>query len=276
MPLIVMSGIPGSGKTKRAQEIYKHFTEMGKKVIIINEESLLIDKNEGYKDSLQEKMTRGTQKAAIERNLSKDTVVISDSLNYIKGYRYELYCIARAAGTRLLLVYCDTPKESASKWNLEREDQSPSAAFSEKLAQELTFRFEVPNPKNRWDSPLFTLEPQHSLPYELLYKTLFEVQELRPNFATQAQTLSPANFVHELEKITQEITNVVSDALQSSMVGDEIKVPGSNKRVIIHSKLSLSELRTQRRQFFKFAQLHPPQPNQIADSFVDFLNTSAS
>jgi len=268
-----MSGIPGSGKSKRAQEIYDHFTQMGKKVIILNEESLLIDKNEGYKDSLSEKMTRGTQKAAIERNLSKDTVVISDSLNYIKGYRYELYCIARAAGTRLLLVYCDTPKDQAKKWNLERDT---SVSFSEKLAEELTFRFEQPNPKNRWDSPLFTLEPQHSLPYELLYKTLFEVQELRPNYATQPQALSPANFVHELEKITQEITNVVSDALQSSMVGDEIKVPGSNKRVVIHSKLSLSELRTQRRQFFKFAQLHPPQAHQIADTFVDFLNTSAS
>lgn len=104
MPLIVLSGPPCSGKTTRAKELYEHFTNLGKKVIIINEESLLINKNEGYKDSLTEKMTRGSLKGATDRNLSKDTVVISDSLNYIKGYRYELYCIARAAGTRLLVV----------------------------------------------------------------------------------------------------------------------------------------------------------------------------
>lgn len=35
----------------------------------------------------------------MERHLSKETVVILDSLNYIKGYRYELYCIARALRT---------------------------------------------------------------------------------------------------------------------------------------------------------------------------------
>ncbi|KAM9981262.1 hypothetical protein ACTFIY_003565 [Dictyostelium cf. discoideum] len=273
MPLIVLSGPPCSGKTTRAKELYEHFTNLGKKAIIINEESLLINKNEGYKDSLTEKMTRGSLKGATDRNLSKDTVVISDSLNYIKGYRYELYCIARAAGTRLLVLYCNTPRDLAKKWNQERDQ---SVAYSDKLLDELTNRFEVPNPKNRWDSPLFTLEPQHTLPHELLFKTLFEVQELRPNYATQSQSLSPANFVHELETKTQEITSVISDALQSSMVGDHIKVPGTEKRVVIHSKLNLVELRNQRRQFYKFAQLHPPQPHLIADSFVDFLNSSSN
>ncbi|EGC36124.1 hypothetical protein DICPUDRAFT_32350 [Dictyostelium purpureum] len=273
MPLIVLSGIPSSGKSQRAKDLYDHFTQMGKKVVIISEETLLINKNEGYKDSLTEKMTRGSLKAAIERNLNKETVVISDSLNYIKGYRYELFCIARAAGTRLLVIYCDTPRDVSKQWNSQRDS---SVAFSDNLLEELTNRFEVPNPKNRWDSPLFTLEPQHSLPFDLLYKTLFEVQELKPNYATQPQALSPANFVHELESKTQEITNVIQDALQSSMVGDRIKVPGSEKRVIIHSKLNLAELRIQRRQFYKFAQLHPPQTHQIADSFVDFLNSSAN
>ncbi|KYQ90729.1 hypothetical protein DLAC_09366 [Tieghemostelium lacteum] len=273
MPLIVLSGIPGSGKTHRSKELYDHFTQMGKKVVIINEEGLLINKNEGYKDSVQEKMTRGALKAATERNLSKDTIVISDSLNYIKGYRYELYCIARAAGTRLLILYCNTDRDQARKWNLERE---PTQAFNEKLFEELCNRFETPNPKNRWDSPLFTLEPQHTLPFDLLYKTLFEVKELAPNYSTQSQPIASTNFVHDLETKTQEITTVILDALQSSMVGDHIRVPGTDKRIIISARLNASELRNQRRQFFKYAQMHPPPSNQIADSFVDFLNSLIS
>ena len=37
-------------------------------------------------------------------------------MNYIKGYRYELYCIARNAMTTLCMVWCDTKKEKARGW----------------------------------------------------------------------------------------------------------------------------------------------------------------
>jgi protein KTI12 len=37
--------------------------------------------------------------SAVERLLTKDDIVIADGLNYIKGFRYQLYCIARAIGT---------------------------------------------------------------------------------------------------------------------------------------------------------------------------------
>lgn len=39
-----------------------------------------------------------------------------DSMNYIKGYRYELYCLARNAMTTLCLVWCDTDKSIAKSW----------------------------------------------------------------------------------------------------------------------------------------------------------------
>ena len=45
-----------------------------------------------------EKNSRASFKAAVERGLEKDSVLIADDLNYIKGYRYELFCIARALG----------------------------------------------------------------------------------------------------------------------------------------------------------------------------------
>lgn len=44
-----------------------------------------------------------------------------DSLNYIKGFRYELYCLARAAATPHVVVYCETPKETILQWNATRE-----------------------------------------------------------------------------------------------------------------------------------------------------------
>jgi hypothetical protein len=49
MPLVVICGIPCSGKTRHAQLLEKHFVESGKKVHLINEESLHITKADGYK-----------------------------------------------------------------------------------------------------------------------------------------------------------------------------------------------------------------------------------
>jgi hypothetical protein len=44
--------------------------------------------------------------SAVDHALNADTIVLFDSLNYIKGYRYELYCIARSQSTPHCVVRC--------------------------------------------------------------------------------------------------------------------------------------------------------------------------
>jgi hypothetical protein len=41
----------------------------------------------------------------VDRRLSADSVVVLDSLNYIKGFRYELYCSARTFRTPHCVVW---------------------------------------------------------------------------------------------------------------------------------------------------------------------------
>lgn len=50
-------------------------------------------------EAREEKKARGALLSAVERLLSKDDIVIADGMNYIKGFRYQLYCVARAIGT---------------------------------------------------------------------------------------------------------------------------------------------------------------------------------
>jgi len=40
-------------------------------------------------DASTEKILRASLKSEVERNLDNETIVILDSMNYIKGYRYE-------------------------------------------------------------------------------------------------------------------------------------------------------------------------------------------
>ncbi|KAJ8311503.1 hypothetical protein KUTeg_010858 [Tegillarca granosa] len=100
MPFILMCGFPSSGKTKRTEELKVYFeSKLSKTVHIISDDSLKINKNEVYADSKKEKDVRGNLKSSVQRILNKDDVVILDSLNYIKGFRYELYCVTKACQT---------------------------------------------------------------------------------------------------------------------------------------------------------------------------------
>ena len=104
MPLVLITGIPCSGKSKTANSIKDSLEEKGKKVILISEDDLVKqqnqDKNIVLNDSLQEKTLRADLKGKVIRHLTKETVVILDALNYIKGYRYELYCASKSVKTQ--------------------------------------------------------------------------------------------------------------------------------------------------------------------------------
>jgi protein KTI12 len=53
----------------------------------------------------------------VDHALNADTFVILDSLNYIKGYRYELYCLARSQRTPHCVVHIDCSYDVSLTWN---------------------------------------------------------------------------------------------------------------------------------------------------------------
>ena len=50
-------------------------------------------------EAKSEKGARGTFFSAVQRLLSKNDIVIADGMNYIKGFRYQLFCEAKAQST---------------------------------------------------------------------------------------------------------------------------------------------------------------------------------
>lgn len=89
MPLIIITGYPSSGKTKRTNELAEHFRELGKPVHIVSENLAIpkagFAKNVYFADSQKEKIVRADLKSEAVRLLTKDNVVILDGGNYIKG-----------------------------------------------------------------------------------------------------------------------------------------------------------------------------------------------
>ncbi|XP_078393599.1 protein KTI12 homolog, partial [Cetorhinus maximus] len=178
--------------------------------------------------SRKEKELRGTLKAEVERKINKEDVVIMDSLNYIKGYRYELFCLVKHAQTPHCLIHCDTAVDVCSSWNQQR---APEEQYSQEVLDALVMRFEAPESRNRWDSPLFTIQKDDTLPFEAIINAIFHRKAPPPNQSTLNQPLSSTNFMYELDRVTQEMVMTILNAQKTSVPGDLITVPGANVKI---------------------------------------------
>lgn len=192
MPLIIISGLPASGKTSRAQQLKAHFASRGKTVHIVSENEAIaragFAKNELFASSPKEKIVRADLKSETLRLLNPVDVVILDAGNYIKGYRYELYCASKAVRTTQCTLFCGVQVERARRFNRERAADD-GAAYSEEIFDSLCLRFEEPHGNNRWDSPLFTVFPEDELAVDRFYEALFENKPPAPNKSTQCVSL---------------------------------------------------------------------------------------
>ncbi|KAI5308422.1 hypothetical protein KEM55_005758 [Ascosphaera atra] len=115
MPLIILTGYPCSGLTFRAYQLAalieqiqdailkENPSQFRYKVKIIETHSATRPRSV-YDDARFEKETRAVAYGHIKRALGRDTIVISDGMNYIKGWRYQLWCEAKAAGTTSCVV----------------------------------------------------------------------------------------------------------------------------------------------------------------------------
>ncbi|CAI5523734.1 unnamed protein product [Closterium sp. Naga37s-1] len=167
-----------------------------------------------------EKNLRGSLRSEVDRAVGKDRIVIVDSLNAIKGYRYELWCLARAAATKYCVVHCDVAAETAREWNDRRRDAG-EPCYAPHILEDLLGRFERPVGRNRWDSPLFELHPAAEQAAEEAEQVIGEVvtllvggsgaangqgragRALQPTVATQTATASDANVLYEMDRATK-------------------------------------------------------------------------
>lgn len=198
MPLIIISGLPASGKSTRSSELREYFFNRGKSVRVVSEDEAITNagfaKNEFFASSPKEKLVRADLKSAALRLLNNEDVVILDAGNYIKGYRYELYCASKAVRTTQCTLFCAIPTAKAWEFNerrAERDTQPDDGSkYTKEVFDSLCVRFEEPHGNNRWDSPLFTVLPEDQLDVEAIYGALFENKPPPPNKSTQCVSKS--------------------------------------------------------------------------------------
>ncbi|XP_055857404.1 protein KTI12 homolog [Episyrphus balteatus] len=292
MPLIIISGFPSSGKTTRAKQLQEFLTTKGKQVKLISENAAIpkagFKKNVYYADSQKEKIVRSDLKSEAIRLLNKDDVVILDAGNYIKGYRYELFCATKAARGTQCTLFCGIQKDKAWEFNCQRTEEetnlnadddsklnNSNIPYTREIFDALCMRFEEPHGNCRWDKPLFVVFPEDQLDCDGIYSSLFDSAPLPPNMSTQNAPISATNYLFEMDQLTQQI---VADVMSSRKIGISGPVPvkGSNIKVDLPDNVNAIQLNRLRRQFLNYSKMHSTSStlDKVPQLFVQFLNSN--
>lgn len=203
MPLIIVTGLPSSGKSKLAHDIHSYITKKleqeGNSLqirIVTDSDNLDWDgRNSIYMSIPKEKELRGWLRSEVQRYLNLNQIVILDASVYIKGFRYEIYCIAKEAKTQYCIIEKLIDPETCWKWNVEsiskledsgeKDPDSPEPGYSRATFDALVMRYEKCDESNRWDRPLMRLNSENDqLDMEELYKLVTKGEPLAPNKCT--------------------------------------------------------------------------------------------
>jgi len=219
MPLLVVCGVPRAGKTTRTNEVARFLQSAGKELTIVSLEAVgIVDVNEAHRSLEAEKQTRAALRADIDRRLSARHIVICDYINDIKGWRYELFCVARALRTPCCILFCDPsplsapadddeddgPGEMAAADGAEAADRGTRAALKRKkkdpgteadsgcstgpwepaILRALTERMEAPSERNRWEHPLFVCHRGDETPCDAIMHALCASSSASPASAS--------------------------------------------------------------------------------------------
>ncbi|MCJ1357927.1 MAG: hypothetical protein MMC33_007923 [Icmadophila ericetorum] len=288
MPLIIISGYPSSGKTYRSCQLLSYLNEKiststdsshGRlNVVHINDQSLGLCRDI-YAEARTEKDARAAEYSAVKRAIGRDTIVIADGMNYIKGFRYQLYCEAKALQTPSCVIHVGTSIDKCRDINSQLlADNSKDGGYSEEVFENLVYRYEEPNGMTRWDSPLFTVpyddeEPPYEAIWEAIVGKVGEKKVVKPNQATVLQPASAPDYLQTLDRTTQGILNAIlsyqkdhpsegggSVALEEGV----IELPAT--------PVTVPQLQRIRRQFTTLMRTQRLEEGRLREGFVAFLN----
>ncbi|XP_062828068.1 protein KTI12 homolog [Anolis carolinensis] len=255
MPLVVLCGLPGSGKTRRAEELRAALVSEGeaseqRRVFVVSE-------GEGGKGNGE---ARSALRAETERLLSRRDVVVVDAGCELKSFRYELFCLSKQAATPHCVLLCPG--------GAPRPDRPP---------------LEEPDANSRWDRPLFVApaEPSETLPLPEIRAALFQRRPPAPNRSTRAEPLQAADFLHRLDRLTQDVVAALMEAQRKGARPGEV-VPlalqgeGSGTQGwLLRRPVTLAELSRLRRQFLSYAKMHPGEGEgelpRLGSMFLQYL-----
>jgi tRNA uridine 5-carbamoylmethylation protein Kti12 len=297
--IIILTGHPCSGKTTLANKLRERAllvqSERIEKVVIVDEAAACPTRTieqiaTCYASSATEKVMRGALKSSFDRAVAaavhaekahplsssstptsrKTTLIILDSTNYIKGFRYELFCICKAATSSYCVVWCLNDVNVVKEWNSKRRSESSdpiNSYYNNEMLDAMILRYEPPDERNRWDKPLYRIDmrPQHiqsqqasEIAGQVLNQSVYNMHNLSEAISSNSENRNDGS---DLPTATSGSTAVTS-------MESKGKVGTSLKRSAFQKKTSITATSTKR--------LPMPKTVPLTAEALSSLNTEMS
>ncbi|KRZ78523.1 Uncharacterized protein T10_9291 [Trichinella papuae] len=280
MSLVMITGYPCSGKTMLARALKNALSEAednNKQVLHISDDDFPRFHRSIYEKPYEEGQLRSFLKSEVVKNLKADTIVIMDSLNYLKSFRYELYCAAKAAQVSYFLIRCGNNGWRSSFFNMIRPQEM---RYKLTTVHDLVKRYELPEDRNKWDQIQYTFCLMEELVPECvkkLYPLILQGKKLTSNRSTEAQPLASAQFLSELDRLTSAINTAIQERWSENPIGEGdqeeealLTVEGVDEPIKLKHVFTAQFLADVKRQFFAYVRMHPVEDMKVVANIFFF------
>lgn len=257
--MVVICGAPRTGKSTVAAYLARELAPAA--VSVVSAPAL------ARPSPADEKTARAQLRADVDRALALGGLVVVDAPNDIKGFRYELYCAARARRLPTCVVYC-----------------AAADAAAERAAG-----FEPPSAANRWERPLFVLPGARIAAEEAVdgfsaavdldvaaVAAALGVVPRRPAVRGIDRAAAPADpaYLSRLDAATRAVAAAVVAALPRAAPGDAVAAGAPGLSVVVGRRVSPADVHAARKQFLKLAATSEAArvaPEDAAAAFAQYL-----
>jgi O-phosphoseryl-tRNA(Sec) kinase len=200
--LLVLCGLPASGKTTLARALLEQSTRLMDTRLVCTDQWRDAEYYAEFAPEKENKV-RELALARTKEYLASGASVIHDDSNYYASMRHELHEAAVEAACRFGIVHITTPLKVALEWNLHREGSVPKYVI-----ERISERFDAPGKKYAWDAATWNYNPTEDILERAVKDILHELEGLAPVARLQTSPL-----VTPMEEIDSRSRRVVASFL---------------------------------------------------------------
>ncbi|XRO74890.1 L-seryl-tRNA(Sec) kinase [Methanocaldococcus sp. 28A] len=204
--LIILTGLPGAGKSTFSKNLAKILSKNNIDVIILGSD-LIRESFPIWKEKYEEFIRKETYRL-IDSALKHYWVIVDDT-NYYNSMRRDLINIAKKYNKNYAIIYLKAPLDVLIKRNIERGEKIPN-----EVIKKIYEKYDEPGKKYRWDEPFLIIDTTKDINFDGIAKKLIEKNKEIPKFYVGDENKNKNNN-NIFNKIDKETRKIVSEYIKS-------------------------------------------------------------